>query len=109
MLYELRIYHCPPGRLPDLLKFCDTVAVGILQRHGIEQAGFWTTVVGESNQTLAYLLKWGSLAEREKKWTAFQADPERIAKFRAETESNGPLVARVENYILQPTAFSAVK
>ncbi len=28
---------------------------------------------------------------------------------RAETEKNGAIVARVENYILQPTAFSAVK
>jgi hypothetical protein len=109
MLYELRIYHCPAGRLPDFLKFCDTVALGILQPHGIEQAGFWTTVVGESNQTLTYVLKWESLADREWKWSAFQADPERIAELRAETESNGPLIACVENYMLQPTTFSAVK
>ena len=61
-----------------------------------------------SNQTLHYLLKWESLADREKKWNAFQADPEWHTK-RAETERNGPIVARVENYILQPTAFSAVK
>ena len=25
MLYELRIYHSPPGRLPDLLKRFDTI------------------------------------------------------------------------------------
>jgi hypothetical protein len=108
MLYELRIYHCPPGRLPDLLRRFDTITLGIWQRHGIEQAGFWTTVVGETSNTLHYLLKWESLADREKKWSAFQADPEWIAK-RAETERGGPIVARVENYMLQPTAFSAVK
>jgi hypothetical protein len=28
---------------------------------------------------------------------------------RAETERNGAIVARVENSILQPTSFSAVK
>jgi len=76
MLYELRIYHCLPGRLPDLLKRFDTITLGIWKRHGIEQAGFWTTGIGDSNQALYYLLKWESLADREKKWNAFQADPE---------------------------------
>ena len=65
MLYELRVYHCIPGRLPDLLKRFDTITLGIWKRHGIEQAGFWTTAIGDSNQALYYLLKWESLADRE--------------------------------------------
>src|SRR2546430_6805385 len=108
MLYELRVYHCVPGRLPVLLKRFDTITLGIWKRHGVEQAGFWTTAIGDSNQALYYLLKWESLADREKKWNAFQADPEWHTK-RAETEKNGAIVARVENSILQPTSFSAVK
>ncbi|HZU88307.1 MAG TPA: NIPSNAP family protein [Stellaceae bacterium] len=108
MLYELRIYHCVPGRLPDLLQRFDTITLGIWKRHGIEQAGFWTVQIGNSNQDLYYLLKWDSLAERERKWNAFQADPEWIEK-RAATERNGPIVAAVDNSILQPTSFSAVK
>ena len=107
-VFELRIYHAVPGRLPDLLKRFDTITLGIWKRHGIEQAGFWTTGIGDSNQALYYLLKWESLADREKKWNAFQADPEWHTK-RAETEKNGAIVARVENSILQPTRFSAVK
>ncbi len=107
MLYELRVYHAVPGRLPDLLKRFDTITLPIWQRHGIEQGGFWTVTIGESNQ-LVYFLKWDSLADREKKWAAFQADPEWNTK-RAETERNGPIVARVENSILQPTTFSAVR
>jgi NIPSNAP len=103
MLYELRIYHAVPGRLPDLLKRFDTITLGIWKRHGIEQAGFC-----DSNQALYYLLKWESLTDREKKWNAFQADPEWHTK-RAETEKNGAIVARVENSILQPTSFSSVK
>jgi hypothetical protein len=107
MLYELRVYHAVPGRLPDLLTRFDTITLPIWQRHGIEQAGFWTVTIGESNR-LYYFLKWDSLADREKKWAAFQADPEWNTK-RAETERNGPIVARVENSILQPTNFSAMK
>ena len=70
MLYELRIYECVPGRLPDLLKRFDTITLKLWEKHGIKQAGFWTTVIGESNQTLYYFVVWESLAEREKKWNA---------------------------------------
>jgi NIPSNAP len=108
MIHELRIYHCVPGRLPALLKRFETITLGIWQRHGIQQAGFWTTLIGPNNQALYYLLQWESLAERERKWNAFQADPEWIAK-RGETEKDGPIVDRVENIMLMPTGFSSVK
>jgi hypothetical protein len=108
MIYELRVYQCVPGRLPALLKRFETITLEIWKRHGIRQAGFWTVLVGESNQTLYYLLAWDSLAEREKKWGAFMVDPEWIAK-RAETEKDGPIVAAVANSILQPTSFSSVR
>ncbi len=108
MIHELRIYHCVPGRLPDLNKRFSTITLKIWERHGIRQAGFWTTYIGESNQTLYYLLEWESLAERQQKWDAFQADPEWV-KARAETEKNGPIVERVVNYILTPTPYSKVK
>lgn len=108
MIYELRVYRCIPGRLPALLKRFDTITLKIWERHGIRQAGFWTTLVGESNMDLHYLLAWESLAEREAKWNAFQADPEWIAK-RAETEKDGAIVANVANSFLAPTSFSSVK
>lgn len=108
MIYELRVYRCIPGRLPALLKRFDTITLKIWERHGIRQAGFWTTLVGESNHDLHYLLAWESLAEREAKWNAFQADPEWIAK-RAETEKDGAIVANVANSFLAPTSFSSVK
>jgi hypothetical protein len=108
MIHELRIYHCAPGRLPALLKRFETITLKIWQRHGIRQAGFWTVTVGDNNNDLYYLLEWSSLAEREQKWTAFQSDPEWIAK-RAETEKDGPILTSLSNLILQPTSFSVVK
>ena len=108
MLYELRVYDCVPGRLPDLLNRFENITLDLWQKHGIKQAGFWTTAIGESNQTLYYMLEWESLADREKKWDAFQNDEEWLRK-RAETEKKGTLVASVSNSILQPTSFSSVK
>ncbi|SEO02944.1 NIPSNAP protein [Rhodospirillales bacterium URHD0017] len=108
MIYELRVYKCIPGRLPALLNRFANTTLKLWEKHGIKQAGFWTTLVGESNQELYYLLAWESLADRDKKWNAFQADPEWLAK-RAETEKDGPIVANVANQLLTPTAFSSVK
>ena len=108
MIYEMRVYRCLPGRLPALLKRFETVTLGIWARHGVRQAGFWTTVVGESSQDLTYLLAWESMAERERVWTAFQSDPEWLEK-RAETERDGQIVQNVMNQFLLPTAFSSVK
>lgn len=108
MIYEMRVYEAMPGRLPDIIKRFDTKTLKIWEKHGIRQAGFFTTVVGEHSQHLTYFLAWESLAEREQKWAAFGADPEWFAA-RAETEKNGPIVARVSNQLLAPTAFSSVK
>jgi hypothetical protein len=108
MIYELRIYRCLPGRLPALMKRFDTVTLGLWKKHGIRQAGFWTTLVGESNMDLTYMLAWYSLAERERIWNAFMADPEWI-KERADSEKDGMIVANISSSFLQPTAFSSVK
>lgn len=105
MIYESRVYRCMPGRLPAVLNRFQTITLPIWERLGIQQVGFWTTLVGASNHELTYMLAWETLAERERKWTAFMADPEWITK-RAETERDGPLVQTLSNQLLAPTAFS---
>ncbi len=108
MIYETRVYRCLPGRLPALLKRFETITLKLWDKHGIRQAGFFTTLVGRSNQDLTYLLAWESLAEREQKWTAFTTDPEWLAA-RAKTEEDGQIVLTIENQLLVPTSFSSVK
>ena len=108
MIHELRIYHCLPGRLPALLQRFEKVTLSMWQKHGIRQAGFWTVAIGDSNHDLYYLLAWESLAEREKKWAAFMADPDWI-KARADSERDGLILSSITNLILQPTSFSSVK
>lgn len=108
MIYEQRIYRAVPGRLPKLLARFKDHTLRLWEKHGIRQAGFWTTVIGESNNDLTYMLAWESMAEREVKWTAFLADPEWIAA-RADSEKDGALIANGSSQFLAPTAFSAVK
>jgi hypothetical protein len=104
----MRIYRCLPGRLPALLKRNEAVVPKIWAKHGIRQAGFFTTLIGQSNQEVTYFLAWDSLAERERKWTAFVSDPEWIAARNA-SEADGPIVANMASQFLVPTTFSAVK
>jgi hypothetical protein len=108
MIYELRIYRCLVGRMPALLNRFQSATLRIWGKHGIRQAGFWTTVIGESNNDLTYLLAWDSLAERDQKWNAFLSDPEWIAA-RDDSEEDGPIVANITSSILQPTSFSSVR
>ncbi len=108
MVYELRVYHCIPGHLPDINKRFENTALRLWEKHGIRQVGFWTDIIGNSNQKLTYMLEWNSLTEREQKWNAFTTDPEWLAA-KAETEKNGQIIARIENSILAPTVYSKMK
>lgn len=108
MIYELRSYTAMPGRLGDLTNRFATITLGLWEKHGIRPVGFWTALIGPTNQRLYYMLAWESLAERERIWNGFMGDKEWLTK-RAETERNGPLIASLANEILEPTAFSPMK
>jgi hypothetical protein len=64
--------------------------------------------VGQSSQQIYYLLRWSSLADREKKWAALQGDADWL-NTRRDTERNGPIVASVTNVLLTPTRYSTLQ
>ncbi len=107
MLYELRVYDIPAGRMRDINDRFANQTTKIWKRLGIRPLAFWENVIGPSN-TLIYILVWENLAEREKKWAAFQSDPEwlRVTK---ETSKNGPIVLKATNTIMRPTSYSPMQ
>jgi len=107
MIYEWRIYEAFPGKMTALHDRFQKFTLRLFQKHGIKVVGFWETIVGTSN-TLFYMLAFESMAEREKAWNAFVADPEWIEAKKV-TEKDGPLVQRVINTLLGPTAYSPLK
>jgi hypothetical protein len=107
MIYELRSYEVVPGRMPAMnARFRDHTC-GLFERHGIKVIGFWEAVIGQSN-VLHYLLSFENLAHRESAWAAFQSD-ETWLKVRAESEKDGPIVARVRNEIWRPSDYSPMQ
>jgi len=107
MIYELRIYRCTPGRVQSLLSRFQNHTFRIWERHGIRQTDFWTTLIGKSSREITYMLAWDSLAERERRWEAFLADPEWTA-VAAQTEKDGQLVEDISSQLLVPAALAAV-
>jgi hypothetical protein len=108
MIYEFRVYQPALGQMPKLLARFRDHTVPIWEKHGIRPLGFWTTLIGESNNELTYIIPWESLADRETRWTAFLNDPA-WHKARDDSEREGPIVASIRNQILTPTAFSALR
>ncbi|GAC1354188.1 MAG: NIPSNAP family protein [Herpetosiphon sp.] len=108
MIYELRIYDAMPGKLAALnARFANTTT-HLFKKHGITAVGYWTTYIGPNANTLTYILAYEDMADRQRRWDAFQSDPEWQAA-RAESERDGPLAERIQTIMLQPTAFSPLQ
>ena len=105
MIYELRTYTALPGKLPALQARFRDHTVKLFEKHGMKNIGYWTNMIGGTNDQLIYILAYEDLAARQKCWAEFGADPE-WHEARNASEKDGPLVQHVENRILNPTNFS---
>ncbi len=105
MIYELRIYTANPGKMQALQARFRDHTLGLFTKHGMTNVGYWVNAIGGRNDELWYMLSYEDLADRQKAWTAFTADPE-WHKVRSESEADGPLTHHVENRIMTPTDFS---
>lgn len=105
MLYELRRYDVAAGKLPALLERFGNFTVHKWKEYGFRLIGFWTPVIGEKSNQVVYMWGWESYEERVRKSKAWRADPER-ARVWEETQRDGPLVNRVYNQLMEPTAYS---
>jgi hypothetical protein len=102
---ELRLYDAMPGKMQRLHDRFANHTMGLFEKHGIANIGYWTETFGTSNR-LVYMLGYPSLADREKSWAAFVSDPD-WQNVWAESEKDGTLVAKLSNIILRPTSYSS--
>ena len=107
MIYELRVYDVVPGKLNALNDRFANLTLRYFAKHGIKVVGFWTDIIGVNNR-LTYILAFDDLAHRDRAFTAYQTDPDRLPEF-VETERDGPLVARVTNTLMRPTSYSPMQ
>jgi hypothetical protein len=107
VIYELRSYEVVPGRMPAMHARFQNHTIGIFRKHGIEVVGFWDVVIGTSN-VLHYILRFDDLGHRERAWATFLTDPDWL-RVRAESEKDGPIVARIRTEIWRPTPYSPMQ
>jgi hypothetical protein len=108
-VFELRTYHCAPGKLPDLEKRFREHTMQIFERHGIQNIGYWTFQDDPlKGNALIYMIAHASREQAAKNWKEFGADPEWV-KVRTESEANGKIVEKVDSQFLDPTDFSPIK
>ena len=108
--FELRIYHSPTLRQLGLLheRFAGP-EIQIFHRSGVHPILYADTIIGPDLPNLTYLIPFTSLAEREKAWDAFGADPE-WAKVRTESIARGGQIVNYNNLSLwRAAAFSPIQ
>lgn len=107
-VFELRIYHAAPGKLDAMLARFRDHTVALFTRHNMKSVGYFVPQDAPDSDKLIYILQHPSREAAESNWAAFQADPEWKA-VKAGSEGNGPLVAKIERWYMDPTDFSAMQ
>jgi hypothetical protein len=107
-VFELRVYHAVPGKLPALeSRFRDT-ASKLLTKHDLKAIGYWVPEdAPASDNTFIYILGHPSLEEAKKNWDAMFADP--AFQEMVKSEQADKLVEKVDVTYMHPTDFSPMK
>ena len=107
-VFELRVYHAAPGKLPALeSRFRDT-ASKLLAKHDLKAVGYWVPDdAPASDNTFIYILAHPSREEAKKNWDGMRADPgfQEMAK----SEQTEKLVEKVDSTYMRPSDFSPMK
>jgi hypothetical protein len=108
-VYELRTYHCAPGRLEALKARFRDHTVKLFERHGMKNVGYWTSAdAPASADTLIYILAHESREAAKKNWDEFRADAEWV-RVKEASEKDGKIVEKVESVYMQATDFSPLQ
>ena len=107
-IFELRVYHVVPGKLPALeSRFRDTTSK-LLAKHDLKVVGDWVPEgAPDWNNTFVDILVHPSQEEAKKNWDAMMADPEFQEVIKSEQASK--LVEKIDSTYMRPTDFSPLK
>ena len=107
-VFELRVYHAVPGKVPALESRFRNTASKLLAKHDLPAVGYW---VPEDNpafdNTFIYILAHPSRDEAKKNWAAMHADPE--FQEMVKSEQTDKLVEKLDSVYMRPTDFSPMK
>jgi hypothetical protein len=107
-VFELRIYHTAPGKLPELESRFREIYSKLLAKHDLHVVGYWVPEpAADWDNTFVYLVAHSSREEAKKNWDAMLADPEVQDAIKAEQANK--LVEKIDRTYMRPTDFSPMK
>jgi hypothetical protein len=106
MLYELRTYYTPDGKLDALNARFRNHTLALFEKHGMKNIMYWVPV--DKPNTLIYVIAHKDKAAADASWKAFREDPvwQKVAE---ETQRDGKLVDKVESVYMTTTDYSPNK
>jgi hypothetical protein len=107
-VFELRVYHAVPGKLPALeSRFRDTTSK-LLAKHDLNVVGYWVPEDAPSwDNTVVWIVAHASRDEAKKNWDAMRADP--AFQEMVKSEQADKLVEKIDSTYMRPTDFSPMK
>ena len=107
-VFELRVYHAVPGKLPALeSRFRDTTS-RLLAKHDLKVVGYWVPEDAPAwDNTFIFMLAHPSREEAKKNWDAMRADPEFQEVIKSEQANK--TVEKIDVVYMRPTDFSPMK
>jgi hypothetical protein len=102
MIYELRIYYTPPGKLQALHKRFVDATFDLFHKHDLKITDFWDDAGGE--EKLYYVLEHKDIETRDKNFAAFASDPDWIEAERRSVV-DGPIVDKVDSFYMSKVPF----
>ncbi|MEV5302577.1 MULTISPECIES: NIPSNAP family protein [Amycolatopsis methanolica group] len=108
VIYEVREYLPAAGRFQDVVDLFTSVVVPLFRKHGMEMTQVGCTTIGDNSfNELVYTMRFADLAELERKWGTFLADPD-WASALASREENGPLYQAIRRRVVDSKPFEGV-
>jgi hypothetical protein len=105
LIYEMREYVPMPGRLRDVVDLFHTVVIPLFDKHEMVISQMGCTTIGDNSYNeFVYTMRFSDLAELERKWGAFIADPHWEPAL-ASREVDGPLYQSIRRRIIDSTPF----
>jgi hypothetical protein len=106
-VFELRVYHVVPGKVPALeSRFRDTTSK-LLAKHDLKVVGYWVPEDAPWDNTFIFMVAHSSREEAKKNWDALWADPGFQAVVKSEQAEK--TVEKVDVTYMRPTDFSPMK
>jgi hypothetical protein len=107
-VFELRIYHTVPGKLPALESRFQDIYSKLLAKHDLQVVGYWVPEgAADWDNTFVYLVAHSSREESKKNWDAMLADPE--VQEAIKSEQANKLVEKIDRTYMRSTDFSPMK